>query len=68
MALTKFHENLLSGSKFISRGLTERETDSHFGMIGVTFNVITTTQNFIHIHQSVQTLYHLRALTVHILE
>jgi hypothetical protein len=29
-------------------------TDSHFGMIEVTFNAITTKQNFIQIHSSVQ--------------
>jgi hypothetical protein len=28
--------------------------DSHFGMIEVAFNAITTIQNFIQIHQSIQ--------------
>jgi hypothetical protein len=51
--LTKFHENLPSGSKVISGG----QTDSHFGMIEVTFNAITTVQNFIQIHQSVQKVH-----------
>jgi hypothetical protein len=31
----------------------DTQTDSHFGMIEVTFNAITTMQNFIQIHQSV---------------
>jgi hypothetical protein len=44
-------ENVSSSSKVISGG-----TDSHFGMIEVTFNAITTIQNFIQIHQSGQTL------------
>jgi hypothetical protein len=46
-------KNLPSSSKVISGG----QTDSHFGMIEVTFNVITTIQNFIQIHQSVQKVH-----------
>jgi hypothetical protein len=42
-AQKKFHENLVRGSKVISG-------DRHFGMIEVTSNAITTTQNFIQIH------------------
>jgi hypothetical protein len=51
--LTKFHENLPSGSKVISG----EQTESHFGMIEVTFNAITTIQNFIQIHQSIQKVH-----------
>jgi hypothetical protein len=51
--LTKFHENLQISSKVINGG----HTDSHIGMFEVTFNVITTIQNFIQIHQSVQKLH-----------
>jgi hypothetical protein len=51
--LTKFHENLPGGSKFISRW----QTNSHFGVIEVTFNAITIIQNFIQIHQSVQKVH-----------
>jgi hypothetical protein len=50
--------NLPSGSKVTSGG------HSHFGMIEVTFNVITTIQKFIQIHQSVQKLHHLRSLNI----
>jgi hypothetical protein len=32
-------------------------TDSHFGMIEVTFNATTIIQNFIQIHQSVQKMH-----------
>jgi hypothetical protein len=48
------NENLPSGSKVIGGG---GQTDSHFGMIKVTFNAITTIQSFIQIHQSVQKLH-----------
>jgi hypothetical protein len=34
----------------------DRQTDSHIGMIQVTYNKITTIQNLIQIHQSVQKL------------
>jgi hypothetical protein len=51
---------LPSGSKVISGG----QINSNFGMIEVTFNAITTIQNFIQIHQSIQKLHHLRSLNV----
>jgi hypothetical protein len=51
--LNKFHENLPSGSNVISVG----QTDSHLGIIEVTFNAITTIQNFIQIHQSVKNVH-----------
>jgi hypothetical protein len=35
----------------------DTQTDGHFGMIEVTFNAITTIQNIIQIHQSVQKVY-----------
>jgi hypothetical protein len=35
----------------------DRQTDSHFGMIEVTYNAITTIQNFIQIHQSVKKVH-----------
>jgi hypothetical protein len=34
----------------------DKQADSHFGVIDVTFGVIISIQNFIQIHQSVQTL------------
>jgi hypothetical protein len=34
----------------------DRQADSHFGAIDVTFTVITSLQNLIQIHQSVQKL------------
>jgi hypothetical protein len=51
--VTKFHENLLSGSKVISGG----QTDSRFGTIDVIFDAITTIQNCIEIYQSVQKVH-----------
>jgi hypothetical protein len=57
---SKFHENLPSDSEVISGG----QTDSFFGMIEVTFNAITTIQNFIQIHQSAQKVTLLRSLNV----
>jgi hypothetical protein len=35
----------------------DTQTDSHFGMIEVTFNAISTIQNFIQIHQPVQNVH-----------
>jgi hypothetical protein len=52
-ALIEFHENLSSGSKVISGG----QTDSHFGMIEVIFNAITTIKDSIQIYQSVQKVH-----------
>jgi hypothetical protein len=44
--------------------LLVRDTQTHFGMIMVTFSVITSTQNVIQIDQSVQKLHHLRSLNI----
>jgi hypothetical protein len=57
-ALIEFHENLPRGSKVISGG----QTDSHFGMIEVIFNAITTIKNFIQMYHRCTLL---RSLNVH---
>jgi hypothetical protein len=51
---TKFHENLLRGTKVISGGHADRQP---FLMLEVTFNVIITIHNFIQIHESVKKLH-----------
>jgi hypothetical protein len=46
-----------STNRFISCNHLRSLNIHHFGMIEVTFKAITTTQNYIQIHQSVQKVY-----------
>jgi hypothetical protein len=46
--------NFLKIYRTVQKLLVGGQTDSHFGLIEVTFNIITKIQNFIQIHQSVQ--------------